>query len=117
MMIAYAEQAVQNADQAQQAGNQGSALGGFMPIIFLIGIFVLMYVVMILPQKKKEKKQREMINAIVTGDSLTTIGGITGKVVTVKDDGIVIETGSDKTKITIQKWAIRDVTPKASEDQ
>ena len=91
-------------------------LGQYGSIIMLIALFVLMYVVLILPQKRKEKKQRELINAIVPGDSLTTIGGITGKVMTVKDDAIVIETGSDKTKITIQKWAVRDVTPKATEE-
>lgn len=91
-------------------------LGQYGSIIMLIALFVLMYVVLILPQKRKEKKQRELINAIVPGDSLTTIGGITGKVMTVKDDAIVIETGSDKTKITIQKWAVRDVTPKTTEE-
>ena len=111
-MIAYATNAAQGAEEAQQAGLFG-AMGG---PIFLILAFVALYLVMILPQKKKDKKQREMINAIVPGDSLTTIGGITGKVMTVKDDEIVIETGSDKTKISIQKWAIRDVKPQKTEE-
>ena len=88
----------------------------YASLIMLVAVFVLMYVVMILPQKRKEKKTKEMINAIVPGDTLTTIGGITGKVVAVKEDGIVIETGSDRTKITILKWAVRDVTPKVTED-
>lgn len=87
-----------------------------MSLVMMIGIFVLMYVVMILPQRKKEKKTREMINAAVKGDTLTTIGGITGTIVTVKDDTIVFETGSDKTKITVHKWAIRDVVPQVKEE-
>ncbi len=85
----------------------------FLPIIV---IFAIMYLFMILPQRKKEKKTREMINAAVKGDTLTTIGGITGTIVTVKEDTIVFETGSDKTKITVHKWAIRDVVPHVTEE-
>ena len=111
-MIAYATSTV---DTAEAAGSLGF-FGQYGSLIILIALFALMYVVLILPQKKKEKKQRELINAIVPGDSLTTIGGITGKVIAVKEDEIMIETGSDRTKIAIQKWAVRDVVQKKTEE-
>ncbi len=83
-----------------------AAIGTFAPMILL---FVIMYVILILPQRKREKKTREMLNALKVGDEIVTVGGIMGKVVNIKDDEITIESGVMKTKILVKKWAIKEV--------
>lgn len=84
----------------------------FGPIILLFG---LMYVLLIMPQKKKEKKTREMIDAAIVGDKVISIGGICGKVVNIKDDEFTIETGNERTKVTVKKWAVKEVEKPISE--
>ena len=76
-------------------------------ILLMVALFGVMYFVMIRPQKKKQKEEQEMRDAIQIGDEITTIGGICGRVVAVKDDTIVIETGSDRVKIKFKKYAIQ----------
>ena len=91
------------------AGAEGGAAAGGNPmsLILMVGLFVVMYFVMIRPQKKKQKEEQQMRDTIQIGDEITTIGGICGKVVAVKDDTIVIETGSDRVKIKFKKYAIQ----------
>lgn len=90
----------------------GGWLGMLMSFAPFILIFVLMYFMMIRPQKKKQKEEQEMRNNLRVGDELTTIGGIRGRVVSIKEDSIVLETGSDRTKIQFMKWAIQSVETK-----
>ncbi len=73
-------------------------------------MFVVMYFFLIRPQRKRDKAEKEMRAAITVGDEVSTIGGIIGKVVSVKedDDSIVIETSGDRTKIKFYRWAIRE---------
>jgi preprotein translocase subunit YajC len=78
-------------------------------IIPMVLVFAVFYFMIIMPQKKKEKKTREMLNALKQGDTITTIGGIKGKVINIKDDEITIETSVEKTQVVVFKWAIRDV--------
>ncbi len=75
-------------------------------IIMLVGMVVLMYFTMIRPQKKKQKEEQAMRDNIQVGDEITTIGGIIGRVVTVKEDSIIIETGADRNKIKFARWSI-----------
>ena len=75
-------------------------------IVMMVLLFGVMYFVMIRPQKKKQKEEQQMRDSIEVGDEITTIGGIVGRVVTVKDDSIIIETGADRNKIKIMRWAI-----------
>ncbi|EPR13954.1 preprotein translocase subunit YajC [Ruminiclostridium papyrosolvens] len=77
-----------------------------LPMALILG---LMYVMLILPQKKKEKKTQQMLNSIQVGWDVTTIGGIVGKIINIKDDEIYIESGVDKNKILVKRWAIKDV--------
>ena len=88
---------------------QLQALVSFIPMIL---IFVVFYLILIRPQKKKEKKLREMIAAIKVGDEVVTIGGIHGKVSRIKDDVFVIESGIGTTKsyITIDRGSVSRVT-------
>jgi preprotein translocase subunit YajC len=83
-----------------------SMLETFLPII---AIFVALYLFMIMPQRKKEKKIAQMRQQLQVGDNVTTVGGVVGRVVSVKDDAIVIETGADRNKLQIKKWAIQSV--------
>ena len=86
----------------------GTAAGGNpMSLILMVGVFVLMYFMMIRPQKKRQKEEQEMRDSIQIGDEITTIGGVMGRVVVVKDDSIVIETGTDRTRLKMQRWAIQ----------
>ena len=90
------------------AGAEGAAAGGGTGSIIMIVVMVAaMYFLMIRPQKKKQKEEQQMRDSIQIGDEITTIGGICGKVVSVKDDTIVIETGSDRVKIKFKKYAIQ----------
>lgn len=92
----------------QQSGVLGM-LVSFGPLILIV---VLMYFMMIRPQKKKQKEEQQMRNNLRVGDELTTIGGITGRVVSIKDDTIVLESGSDRSKLVFKKWAIQSVETK-----
>lgn len=83
-----------------------SLLGAFVP---MIAVFVLMYFMMIRPQRKKEKETQNMRNSIEVGDSITTIGGIVGHVVSIKEDTFVLETGNDRVKMRFKRWAIQEV--------
>ncbi len=76
-------------------------------ILMLIAMFVLMYFLMIRPQKKKQKEEQKMRDDVRVGDQIITIGGIMGRVVTVREDSLVIETGADRNKLTIKKWALQ----------
>lgn len=85
----------------------------------LVLIFVVLYFVMIRPQRKKDKEAKAMRNAIQVGDEITTMGGIVGIVVSLKEDTIVIETGSDRSKVRIKRWAIQtnDTVHEVSESE
>ena len=79
------------------------SIGG---IVLLVVFF---YFFMIRPQKKKEKEDQEMRDALCVGDEVTTIGGIIGKVISIKDETFVLETTKNKTRIRFLKGAIRSV--------
>lgn len=87
------------------AGNENM----FVMLNVFAVVFLLLYFVVIRPRRKKERELEQQRNDLKIGDIVTTIGGIVGIVVSVKEDGLTIETGSDKNKIRIKKWAIRDI--------
>ena len=90
-------------------GAAAGAAGGSNPISFILimGVMILfMYLTTIRPQKKKQKEEQAMRDNLQVGDEITTIGGIVGRVVTVKDDSLIIETGADRNKMKIMRWAI-----------
>ena len=78
-------------------------------------MFAFLYFFMIRPQKKQEKKDAEMRDSLAVGDEVTTIGGIIGKVVSIKGETFVLETTKDKTKIRFLRGAIRSVDVKAAD--
>lgn len=90
----------------------GGAQGGFQGvggIIMLVAMIAVFYFFAIRPQKKREKEVMEMRNAMKPGDDIITIGGICGKIVSVKEDYVIIETTPGKMKIQFTKWAISSV--------
>ena len=93
----------------------GNPYQSFMTIGMLVVMFVLLYFFMIRPQKKQEKQVNEMRNSLVVGDEITTIGGIIGKIVSIKDETLVIETSRNGTKIRILKSAVRNVDVRAED--
>ena len=106
-----AEDAASTTTDGTTSGLLGN-LSGMLPLAFPILLLVIMYFLMIRPQQKKQKEEAKMRNSLRVGDELTTIGGIKGRVVSIKDDTVTIETSNDRTKIVFEKAAIGTVHTK-----
>lgn len=76
-----------------------------VPFLLLIVVF---YFVLIRPQRKRDKETQRMRNSIQVGDEVLTVGGIVGLVVSIKEDTVVVETGGDRSKIRLKRWAIQE---------
>ncbi len=100
-----------------QSSDSASTTSSSSYIIFIIILFVVMYFLMIRPQKKRQKEEQEMRSALEIGDEIVTIGGIVGKVVTIRENDLVIETGSDRNKMKIERWAIQSNKTKTEQHQ
>ena len=95
-----------------------AAVGGeWISIVMIVAMLALLYFFMIRPQKKQEKEVNAMRNDLVVGDEITTIGGIIGKIVSIKEETLVLETSRDGTKIRILKSAVRNVDVHAEDAQ
>ena len=94
------------ASSGSGAGNaaQGGSMWG--SLIMIVGFVALMYFMLIRPQKKQQKKEKQMRDSIQIGDEIITIGGIYGRVVSLKEDSLVIESSGDRSKIQIQRSAV-----------
>ncbi len=87
----------------------------WISIIMIVVMIAALYFLMIRPQKKQQKKDDEMRSSLAVGDEVTTIGGIIGKVVSIKDETFVLETTKDRTKIRFLKGAVRTIDVKAED--
>lgn len=94
------------------ASSWQSMLGTLLPLALM---FALMYLLLIRPQRKKEKKLREQIGAMAVGDKVVTAGGVVGKVVNLKDDEVTISTSVANTLITFKKASVSNVIKPISE--
>ena len=81
----------------------GSAWGTIIMLVLMVGIF---YFMLIRPENKRKKEAEAMRSSVKTGDKITTIGGVIGTVISVKDEKFVMETGADQVRIEFAKWAI-----------
>ena len=79
---------------------------GGSTILMLVLMFVVFYFFFIRPENKKKKKVEDMRNSLSLGDEITTIGGMTGRIVQVTEDTVTFETGEDRVRIQIKKWGI-----------
>ena len=78
-------------------------------ILPFAAVFVVMYFLMIRPQRKKDKQLQDMRSSLDIGDNVTTIGGVVGRVVALKDDTVVLETGTDRNRVRFKRWAVQEV--------
>ena len=101
-------------DEAAAATGTGMAQS-WISIVMLLVLVVVFYFFMIRPQKKQEKETNAMRNGLQVGDEVTTIGGIIGKIVSIKDETVVIETTHNCTEIRILRTAVRSVDVKAED--
>ncbi|MBR6935410.1 MAG: preprotein translocase subunit YajC [Clostridia bacterium] len=107
--------------EADGASNNTQPQGGGWPmwiiLIIYIAVFVLIgYFLIFRPQKKRKKEEEEMRASLTLGSEVTTIGGITGKVVSIKDDNVTIETSLDRTLFEVKNWAIREIKKLETDD-
>lgn len=80
--------------------------GGGSMIIMMVVMIAVFYFFLIRPENKKKKEANEMRNALKVGDNITTIGGVIGDIVSIKDESIIIETSADKVRVEFTKWAV-----------
>lgn len=101
-----------------ETAGEGGFLDNLITVAPMLIIFVLFYFVLIRPQTKKEKEDQKMRDSLEIADEVVTSGGIIGRVVSIKDDTLVIETGSDRCKIRVAKWAIaQNLTAKEAAEE
>ena len=91
------------AETASTTDPSGGLLGMLPMLLIMIAVF---YFMIIRPENKRKKEAEQLRSNIKNGDKITTIGGIVGKVVDVKEDKFVIETGADQVRIEFAKWAL-----------
>ena len=109
-VVETAETVVNTATATPIPGGAGGGVlglfGSFLPLILMGVVF---YFLLIRPQRKKDKKVKEMLAALKAGDRVTTIGGIYGTIVSVKDETITLSIGAQRTEMVVTRWAIRQV--------
>jgi preprotein translocase subunit YajC len=114
IISAFAEEAAPAAAGAadaagEAAGEPNSILALLTSMLPMLLIFVVFYFMLIRPQRKKDKKIKEMLDSIKVGDRICTIGGIYGTVSGIRDDTVNLIVGNENTPMVIARWAIRSV--------
>ena len=99
----YTLEAAANAQQVSGSANM------ITTVVMLVAMIAIFYFFMYRPQKKQEKETNAMRNGLQVGDEITTIGGIIGKIVSMKDETVLIETSNERNKIRILRTAVRNV--------
>ncbi len=92
-----------------EAATADPTMGTISTVVMLVAMVAIFYFFMYRPQKKQEKETNNMRNNLQVGDEITTIGGVIGKIISIKDETILIETSGDRTKIRFLKSAVRNV--------
>ena len=110
MLFHFLEEASGNGTQ------ETNTFAGLIQILGMIAIFGLVFYFFIYrPSQKQEKSAADMRDNLAVGDEITTIGGIIGKIISIKEETLMLETGADKTRIRILKSAVRNVDVKAED--
>ena len=87
-----------------------------MTIVMLVAMVAIFYLFMIRPERKKKKALQEMRESLSVGDTVTTIGGIYGKVVSIDDDKVTFETSEDRVRVQVVRWAVSTVGKETPEE-
>ena len=111
---AFAEEAGAAAGDASASAGGAQLISMLVSMVLMVGVF---YFLLIRPQRKKDKKVKEMLAALKSGDRICTIGGIYGTITKIKDDTITLAVGSDRTEMVIARWAIRNVEEVSVENE
>ena len=101
----------------EAAPNAGEGmLGSVLMLVLMLGVF---YFILIRPENKRKKESEKMRSSVKVGDRITTIGGIIGTIVNVKEDKIVIETSADQVRMELTKWSIstNDTAAEAEQEE
>lgn len=91
------------------SGAGTGSINAVTTLVMLVGMVAIFYFFMYRPQKKQEKETKSMHDSLQVGDEITTIGGIIGKIVSIKDETVLIETSNERNKIRILRSAVRNV--------
>ena len=98
--------AADGAAAVEQVNPVAALVTTFLPMVL---IFVVFYFMLIRPQRKKDKKVKEMLNNLKAGDRVCTIGGIYGTIIGIKDDTVTLSVGRDNMSMVSARWGIRSV--------
>ena len=98
------------------ASTPAAAGAGFSSILMLVVMIAVFYFILIRPENKRKKKLEQMRSALSVGDKITTIGGMVGKIVDISGDLITFETGADRVRIQVTKWAVSTTGIEKNED-
>lgn len=102
---------------AATTDSPGGGMSSLVTILMLVAMVAVFYFFIIRPQKKQEKQVAQMRDSLEVGDEIVTIGGIIGTVLIIKDDKLMIETGNDKTKLTILRSSVKSVLKDDEEEE
>ena len=94
-------------EAAESSAQSGGGMSIIVMIAYIVIIFGAMYFLLIRPQRKKQKEEKKMRENLQVGDEIVTIGGIYGRVISLKEDSLVIESASDHSKLTVARWALQ----------
>ena len=89
----------------------------YMSIIMIVAMIAIMYFLLIRPENKRKKEAADMRASLAVGDEITTIGGIVGTFCAVKENTLVIETGADRVRIEMTKWAVSSKNVQTTENK
>ncbi|MDI9520070.1 MAG: preprotein translocase subunit YajC [Bacillota bacterium] len=103
---ALAETAAADPNAAVDPTSPAGLISMFLPMILIIAVF---YFLMIRPQRKKDKKVKEMLANLKPGDRICTIGGIYGTIKGLREDTVMLSVGKQDTEMVIARWAVRNV--------
>ncbi len=92
-----------------EAATASNSVNAITTLVMLVAMIAIFYFFMYRPQKKQEKESNDMRNNLKVGDEITTIGGVIGKIVSIKDETVTIETSNERNKIRILRTAVRNV--------
>ena len=95
--------------EAGAAVTTSNSVNAITTLVMIVAMIAVFYFFMYRPQKKQEKESNDMRNNLKVGDEITTIGGIIGKIVSIKDETVLIETSNERNKIRILRTAVRNV--------
>ena len=110
MLVGLSTAATTTTADASAATGTASATGGIVELIVpMVLMFAVFYFLLIRPQRKKDKKVKDMLSALKVGDRISTIGGIYGTILAIKDDTMELTVGKDNVKLIMARWAIRQV--------